>query len=138
MSKSKRGRVANVNSNAGFSHSPKALPLSRSYFPSQLEMFDLPSIEDRRTFHPEGPNRPARSLSSSRHRLRVPKTPSRYQYSLKKSYVPHEIGFVDPERVLVCVRRRQRRQVMHAMKKAGKRGQRRPRRSYYSSVSCRS
>lgn len=137
MARRRRGRVANdINANAYHTPRTKALPLSltRDVFPSQLEMFDLPALEDRRTFHPEGPARPARSPRRPRHRLSVPK---KYQYSLKKSYVPHEVGFQDPQKVLVCVRRKRRREVLHALRKAGKRGQKRPRRNFYSSISCR-
>lgn len=51
--------------------------------------------------------------------------------------LPSRVAFAAPERVLVCVRRQTRRQVLHALNVAGGRGFRRPRRSRYSSISCR-
>lgn len=45
-------------------------------------------------------------------------------------------GFVHPKKVLICVRRKMRKQVLHAFNKTGKSGQRRPRRSPYSDIHC--
>lgn len=110
-------------------------------------MFDqpllFPEIEDRRQYHPEGVARPARSFSIPRHRLAIPKKNVRSVRGDSR-YVPsfdgltHEIGFRVPRKVLICVRRRIRKQVLHAFRKTGKAGQRKPRRNFYSSVSCRS
>lgn len=47
------------------------------------------------------------------------------------------VRFEAPKKVLVCIRRKQRREVLHAKGIAGRRGLRMPRRSPYSSVSCR-
>lgn len=48
------------------------------------------------------------------------------------------IRFAVPEKVALCVRRQQRREVMHAIKKAGKSGgQKRHRRNQWSNVSCK-
>lgn len=144
MSKSKisrrKGRDTSVITNT-----VSVLPLSLS--PPrfrQLEIFpSLQEFEDRRLWHPEDPISPARSFTTSRHRLSLVDSPSRYQYSLKKNYrnlnqTKARISFVDPHRVLVCVRRKVRKEVMHALRHAGRSGQRKPRRNAYSSVSCRS
>lgn len=102
--------------------------------------------EDRRYWHPEGLYSPARSFSQSRHRLRHTTQPRPRGARLNKQYNPsrlnfgtlsHRIGFRNPDRVLICVRRQQRREVLHARRKTGRRGQRRPRFNWYSKISCR-
>lgn len=99
---------------------------------------NLRPIEDRRLFHPQGVHRPARSFTNPRHRLRsvrVKKNPKKVQNT---AYPSFHIGFEAPKRVLVCVRRKQRREVIHALGYSG-RGvgrKRRSRRSEYSSINC--
>lgn len=92
----------------------------------------LLSIEDRRTSHPDGP-------------VRAPRSTQAFHVSYKTAPagrnsnpwdVPSGIQFEDPSRVLICVRRKQRKEVLHALKKTGKRGQKRPRRGYYSEIHC--
>lgn len=104
----------------------------------------LTHIEDRRLWHPEGRYAPARSFSRSRHRLTIVSGSSRSHVSRRSRGLPslsslpaHRIGFEQPERVLICVRRKMRREVLHALRKTGRVGQRRPRRNWYSSISCR-
>lgn len=46
------------------------------------------------------------------------------------------LEFTRPERVVLCVRRSIRKQVLHAFRKAGKAGQKRPRRTPNSLISC--
>jgi hypothetical protein len=46
-------------------------------------------------------------------------------------------AFRVPEEVAVCVRRKIRKEVLHAIRKAGKVGQRRPKRNFTSQISCR-
>lgn len=97
----------------------------------------LAEIEDRRTFHPRGAARNARSFRVSHHSL-VPRSPSPYQRPTRSQLVAQGIAFRAPRDVLVCVRRKRRKEVIHAIGKAGsgvKRAQ--PRRSYYSDVVCK-
>lgn len=95
--------------------------------PTQLNLFE---IEDRRTYHPKAEKRAARSFTRAQHQLVVaPSTP-------KVAYPSAQVAFQAPDNVLVCVRRQRRKEVLHALQKAGKRGQKRPRRSYYSSIKC--
>lgn len=101
----------------------------------------LREYEDRREWHPLGASRPARSFNRDRHRLVVAKYPVNNPRSLastiKIGTVPHVIAFGAPKKVLICVRRKIREQVLHALKKTGIAGQNRPRRSEYSSISCK-
>jgi len=89
--------------------------------------YPLPTTYDRRTFHPLGKLRPAATSLGKRHQLKT----------LKKPAPLSKIGFANPRHVLVCIRRNQRKQVLHAINKTGKAGQRRPRRNEYSEISCR-
>lgn len=117
-------------------------PVSRD--PRQLALFNY---EDRRTWHPEGAMRPARSFNSSRHRLRLINSPvtkiqngrpnGRYGYKQNFNQPSHRIGFEAPEKTLICVRRKIRAEVLHAKKKAGKTGQKKPKFNYYSKIACR-
>lgn len=99
---------------------------------------DLTAISDRRRFHPDGEARPAPSFKKSRHRLTErsynrPKAGKKYK---TQSFVT-KIGFEEPEKVLVCVRRKIREEVLHAFKKTGRRGQKRKKFNFYSSISCK-
>lgn len=88
----------------------------------------LREIEDRRNFHPAGPQRDARSFALSSHSLSA--SPS------KRRDVPRGVSFAVPDEVLICVRRRQRKEVLHALDKTGRAGQKPPRRNYYSDIHC--
>lgn len=112
--------------------SPPLRALDPLYDPAPPQ--DLREVEDRRLFHPEARQRPAASFDTPRHRLQVvrPTRPSFDPFS-----VPSRIGFRQPDRVLICVRRQQRKEVLHALHVAGRSGLRRPRRGPYSNVSCR-
>jgi len=82
--------------------------------------------EDRRTYHPEGLDRPVTRVSGRSMRLRVvgvTKKQKQSQYSLPEqiaSAPSFRLGFVEPSDVLLCVRRKNRREVMHAKNLAGK------------------
>lgn len=131
MAKSKSSR------HAGRDHSPIArpsgLPRVFSVRPVNLALF-----EDRRFFHPLGPARPAFAFPKSAARVVVPRTRSRSAVDgAKARTLPHQLTFAAPDRVLICVRRKRRKEVLFAKRKAGKRGQRKPRRNYWSAISCK-
>lgn len=147
MSKSnRRRRVTNGNANRRLPPSSEAYVLS-PYDADRQMRFDfegaLRALEDRRTWHPEGPQRPARSLRGSQHRFVVASDPSpkrRVSSSRVEFFspsVPVGVGFEKPREVALCVRRQQRREVLHARRKTGKRGQKKPVWSYYSRVRCK-
>lgn len=107
--------------------------------PLQL-LTPLSVFEDRREWNPEGDNAPARSFNKSRHRLvSIPRRPRKSVAYIKPNfYTPDVVAFHAPRKVLICVRRKRRKEVMFALNKAGKAGQRSPRFNEYSEVSCRS
>lgn len=82
----------------------------------------LLEVEDNRQWHPY--EQPAKTRSGTPARLRTyPTTPKAQSRGLARSrpfqahsVVPHRVGFQFPERVIVCIRRKVRRGVLHALK----------------------
>lgn len=107
---------------------------------------DLREIEDRRHFYPPVQARdqalawqPAKRLSGALARLDVPTyhPPSRSLNLRPARGLPGAIGFEDPSRVVICVRRQRRKEVLHAKRVAGARGLASPRRNEYSTITCK-
>lgn len=98
----------------------------------------FPSVEDRRTFHPLGPFRPARTTGGRR--ASVSSSASGLDRRAKSRAFRNLIStikFAAPRDVLICVRRKSRREVLFARKKT-RRGSGAPKnRNWYSSISCR-
>lgn len=108
---------------------------------TQFYQFDLedflprsspPVNLDRRTFYPDD-FRPAVHRSGRPHTLTISSHVVRAPIDHFPS--PH-VAFDAPKSVMVCVRRKQRKEVLHATRKAGKRGQKAPRRSVFSDIHC--
>lgn len=114
----------------------------RSVLPSRPSPVDLRLFEDRRHYHPD-PVRPANSFTRTRHRLKLyTNQPRQSSHSPSRInvYTPSVavgVGFDRPRRVLVCVRRKQRREVIFAKNKHGKSGQKKPKFNRFSKVRCR-
>lgn len=100
-----------------------------SYLPNFSKPLTL--YEDRRRFHPSGVKAPAYALPRSSSRLVVVDYPGRPGRQTKAT-----VSFKKPRDVTICVRREERKQVLHAKGVAGGRV-RPPRRSEYSDVSCK-
>lgn len=102
--------------------------VSRVRFPSPTRRL----LEDRRFYHPLGRlDRPAFATRRSAARLVARHQDGRMQTKAR-------ISFADPRRVMVCVRRKERREVLFARGVGGsKRRQRKPRRTPLSAVSCK-
>lgn len=97
---------------------------------------DARDIEDRRDFHPLDVFRPARTWSGQD---APPVTPSKVSGGGNRSraFVAKGLSFRVPDDVLVCVRRKQRKEVLHALRKVGRgRGGGRKRRNWWSSITC--
>lgn len=146
--RNRSGRVNTSNANSqlhSINQTIRLTPVPRINFLNP----NLTLYEDRRTWHPEGAQRPARSFNQSRHRLKDLLRRSRYkptQYTRRASPLknqnylpPTTIAFQAPQKVLVCVRRKIRKEILHAFKKTGKSGrkQKKPRFGFYSRISCR-
>lgn len=124
---SNKRRVALANAN-------RRLPFETM---SPRSMSSIALSSDRRFFHPQGLLSPAYALSRSSRILEVPRAKPRPNRFRKLSVSPHIAAFHAPERVLVCVRRSIRKEVIHALGHSGRSGQRPPRRSEFSSISCK-
>lgn len=100
-------------------------------------VFDLREVEDRRRYSPERPRVPlTRRGTQARTILKNVNKPL-------PGFVPvfdfpePVAAFESPSETLVCVRRQQRKEVMFAKRKAGKRGQKRPRFNQFSKIHCK-
>lgn len=99
------------------------LPYSRPSF--------LQTIEDRRTWHP-GVLRPAATFSRRDQRRLVERSRNSFE-----TFPSLHLGFAQPKKVAICVRRKTRREVIHALRKAGAgAAQKRRKRNEYSDVRC--
>lgn len=124
------GRVALVNAKPRLPR-PPVLP-------------SLSLLEDRRFFHPERAFQPALSFVRSASRIVLGgenvnkrKKSSRSNRHYGNRQTKAILVFNEPSKVAVCIRRHHRREVLFALNKAGKSGQRPPRRNWWSSISCR-
>lgn len=93
----------------------------------------LKQVQDLRTFDFEPGTRPAFSLSGGVASVGAvsPQKPKQ-----APSKVPYQLAFSAPAETLVCVRRRRRKEVLFAKRKTGRAGQKKPRRSKWSSYQC--
>lgn len=117
--------------------SPRLLSLPRLIQPTSLANFNhLRAIEDRRTYHPQK-HRSAKSLDRSHHDLVTPVTRSGNKNKDRFAYLrlPSAVQFKAPKKVLICIRRKRRKEVLFAFKKT-KGGSRRHRRNYFSDIRC--
>lgn len=98
----------------------------------------LREFEDRRAWHPQGVTAPARSFSSTRHRLVLSNPlPLFVPRPIKTATRWTKIAFQGPKKVLVCVRRSIRKEVLHALHFTGRgSGGGKKRWSEYSSIHC--
>lgn len=88
---------------------------------------------DRRNYHPLGINRPAKTLRDTTPNIVVPtKKEKRHRQSNLA-----RVTFANPKDVLTCLRRSVRKQVIHAKRKSGKKGQRKPIRNRLSQIGCK-
>lgn len=123
-----------------FSVTPPAFLPRRSTDMGLLTQEPLFFVEDRRAWFPGTlPTQymPARTLSGAPARLGVP-SPKRT--SVRSTWRPLDpspvISFREAPRVVTCIRRRIRKEVIHALSIAGTRV-RKPKRSTFSSISCK-
>lgn len=107
-------------------------PLADRLFDPLPSTWSVPSLEDRRTYHPENIFRPAASVTSSDRNVNVKEPAKKFSRAL-----PFGLQFAVPDNVAICVRRKQRREVIFAKRKAGKGARRRnPRRTWHSLIGC--
>lgn len=140
MAKSKSARRRNRRDAHPISTRSVPVPTSIQFVPSSPNSTYLRTIEDRRTWTPTTV-RSAASFNTPTHRLvtggpNVNRNKKSSRPTLFET-LPTKIGFENPDSVLVCVRRSIRKQVLHALRKTGKKGQKTPRFNVFSKISCR-
>lgn len=122
----------------------RRLPLDLLSTPSRhlttLDQFKGPlrELEDRRQWHPLGPYAPARTIGR-RARIQSKNDTRQNRYT---KYDPRlrstaALTFAEPQQVLICARRKIRREVIHAFRKNGRKGQKPARRNFWSRISCK-
>lgn len=100
------------------------------------------TVEDRRLWTPtEAVFRPYKRLSGAPGRVVPSRPPSGPQGPFKPRRgaflsLPVRLSWESPRSMLVCHRRSTRREVLHALGQAGRRGMRRPRWNESSSITC--
>lgn len=99
--------------------------------------FALSLIEDRREHYPglKPYNRPVSQLAVGKPaRLKLIQNPRHKAPSQTKAIV----AFQEPHKLPLCIRRKQRKQVLHAKGVAGSKNLKKPTRNEWSDVSCQS
>jgi len=103
----------------------------------------LLEVEDNRQFHPEQALRPALTFEGTVSHVVDAGTQKRSVSGTRSTLRFHDsasgsLAFREADRTVVCVRRQQRKEVMFAMRKAGRGGRfnRRRRRSFQSEIKC--
>lgn len=104
----------------------------------------LTDVEDRRRFHPKGRFRPPASISTRASArlfdaVRRPTITRPNKLSSKKAIkVTHSprLRFLNPKHLAICIRRKIRREVIHALRHNGGGGSRKRRFNEYSKIHC--
>lgn len=135
MAKGRSNRSTRVgNYNANPLRSPSFRPKPRTY--------NLTNFEDFRRWEPE--------LTDDRYPRRFPQPLSRVSQPITRVFtsgrslampkmfkaIPTGMAFSQPSRVVLCLRRSIRKSVLHALKKTGRGGQRKPRYNLNSTIRC--
>lgn len=97
----------------------------------------LVSIEDRRRYHPLRADRPTFTVAgrkTSRLGLSAPRTrPGRAE----RAWLANKLKFHNPKKVVTCVRRKSRKEVLFAKGVGGRKGKKRPpKRNWRSEIKC--
>lgn len=98
------------------------------------KLFPLKQFEDRREYHPDRQNRPPAALPRSSRKL-VIVTPQN-KAATRKTTLPSKLGFSAPQGVVLCVRRKQRREILFAKSRTGRGAHTPKKRNAWSNVKC--
>lgn len=96
---------------------------------------DLRPIQDRRTWSPTR-HTSAASIDRPHHKLRLPVRAGKAQLSRPHGHLASQIGFDQPRKVLICIRRKTRKQVLFAKRRTRKGSRSRKHRNYFSEIQC--
>lgn len=101
-------------------------------FDARINEYNNRFVESRRFYSPTYISASPRSQSKARISTASTSLPA-IQRATTQRIQPS--SFI-PKKVLVCVRRKLRKEVMHALKHTGKSGQKRPTRNQFSHIKC--
>lgn len=113
---------------------------------SPTPTLNLTPVSDGRTWHPEGPNRPALSNLGRPVHVQPVNRPGRNLTKWQKdrfgdslrSQTKGALAFVAPSQVIVCIRRKRRKETLFALKKTKKGAASRKRQNKWTSkLTCR-
>lgn len=127
-----RGRSSRSSPRDGYTIASEAV--DASFYEDLTEAPSFRVFEDLRTWHPAGRLRAVQSytygdgLLVDRSNVRVGRT--------EAPLFSGHVGFREPDRVFICARRKQRREVLMATGRGGGRHSRKPRRNRWSDVRC--
>lgn len=133
----RRGRGASRTASAKPGSNRRAYPINPVALPRLSRLSPLLSLyDDRRRFHPAPvAMRPAFSFQKAASRI----VPGRNPVRVAKAYsykVPATLAWADPSKVMVCVRRKIRREVLSALGVAGATGLRKGKHGPLSGIAC--
>lgn len=102
---------------------------------------DLTNVEDNRRYHPDNSARFPRGIRGQTTEIRTMRLTSPRGTAVgpsgSKRNKTWTMGFSRPMEVATCVRRQTRKEVINALRKAGKGGQRAPRHTWRSKIRCK-
>lgn len=143
---SRTRRAASASSNGTLvgrstSYYGRVSPSSYSNVRDLFRTVSLYPVEDARRWNPTAP-RPYRSLktiygSPVRSMVGQPRKARTNVRSSPFSLLPHVVAFEGPSKVVTCIRRQRRREVLFAKNQAGRSGLKHPTRNWASSISCK-
>jgi len=123
--------------NSSIADAVPSTPLADRLFSVVTRPAPLRGVEDRREYHPLGPVRPAKTLSGHSVKPVQVKKMKKMPRGKTRLFLSPKVQFEAPLKTVICVRRKRRKEVLHALKKTGGgRGRKPPRRNWYSDVSC--
>lgn len=93
----------------------------------------LALLEDRRLYHPERDFRPARSFFTG---PRLVVRNANIWQKRNRFAVPSAVGFSVPRDVAICIRRKARREVIHAKRLTARGAGGSKRRNWFSDIHC--
>lgn len=112
-----RGRVLKRNANrAKQARLPQEVYLNVN---NSSRLADLRNVEDRRTYAYKSYVQPFRDIYNRPARLKIYSKPIKEENKKNTNILPWRIAFYNSSRVAVCIRRKIRKEIMHAKGYAG-------------------
>lgn len=128
--KSKKSRPGAISQTTPYRYAPRARPP----VPKLSKTLTLLPQSDLRVYHPQRPL--FRPLAATRRSVTQIEA-KQYQATRLNRQTKATLVFNGPESIPLCVRRRRRKQVLHAKGVAGSKNLKKPHRNFWSAISCK-